>query len=100
MVRYCLISIIGPSFKIYLLFWYMNKTRCKYGNTIPQNQHQSACSKLVTIDISPMIAESIRRTHNGESISLLFGEWAETTGVQMLGEWPVSGVPSKAAAAS
>ena len=55
-------------------------------NTIPQNQHQSLCSKLVTIDVSPMLAESIRRTHNGESISLLFGEWAETTGVHLFGE--------------
>jgi len=47
-------------------------------NTIPQNQHQDLCKKLVTIDVSPTIAESIRRTHNGESISLLFGEWAES----------------------
>lgn len=46
-------------------------------NTVPQTQHQSLCPKLITIDISPTIAESIRRTHNGESISLLFGEWAE-----------------------
>jgi len=47
-------------------------------NTIPQTKHQALCSKLVTIDISPTIAESIRRTHNGESISLLFTERAET----------------------
>ncbi|KAF4615154.1 hypothetical protein D9613_003382 [Agrocybe pediades] len=53
-------------------------------NTIPQNQHQNLCKKLVTIDVSPTIAESIRRTHNGESISLLFGEWAETTGVEVI----------------
>jgi len=33
--------------------------------------------KLTILDVSPMLAESIRRTHNGESISLLFGEWAE-----------------------
>ena len=33
--------------------------------------------KLTVLDVSPMLAESIRRTHNGESISLLFGEWAE-----------------------
>jgi len=46
-------------------------------NTIPQKQHEDGCSKLVTLDISPIIAESIRRTHNGESISLLFGEWAD-----------------------
>jgi ribose-phosphate pyrophosphokinase len=53
-------------------------------NTIPQTQHQNLCKKLITIDVSPTIAESIRRTHNGESISLLFGEWAETTGVEVL----------------
>jgi ribose-phosphate pyrophosphokinase len=34
------------------------------------------------MDVSPTIAESIRRTHNGESISLLFGDWmdVENTG--------------------
>ncbi|CAA7260905.1 unnamed protein product [Cyclocybe aegerita] len=53
-------------------------------NTIPQKQHQALCKKLVTIDVSPTIAESIRRTHNGESISLLFGEWAEQNGVEVL----------------
>ena len=46
-------------------------------NTVPQKSHEAACSKLVTIDVSPTIAESIRRTHNGESISLLFGDWGE-----------------------
>ncbi|KIP07489.1 hypothetical protein PHLGIDRAFT_19162 [Phlebiopsis gigantea 11061_1 CR5-6] len=49
-------------------------------NTIPQKHHQEGCSKLVTIDVSPTIAESIRRTHNGESISLLFGDWAHVNG--------------------
>ncbi|KAF8265320.1 phosphoribosyltransferase-like protein [Lactarius quietus] len=44
-------------------------------NTVPQQDHQNSCTKLVTIDISATIAESIRRTHNGESISLLFGDW-------------------------
>ncbi|RXW16038.1 hypothetical protein EST38_g9816 [Candolleomyces aberdarensis] len=53
-------------------------------NTIPQNKHQESVTKLKTIDISPTIAESIRRTHNGESISLLFGEWAETSGMHVL----------------
>jgi ribose-phosphate pyrophosphokinase len=42
---------------------------------MPQRDHQEVCTKLVTLDISPTIAESIRRTHNGESISLLFGDW-------------------------
>ncbi|KAF9034967.1 phosphoribosyl pyrophosphokinase [Hymenopellis radicata] len=53
-------------------------------NTIPQNLHKQQCSKLVTIDVSATIAESIRRTHNGESISLLFGEWAETGTIAVL----------------
>ncbi|KAG8923938.1 hypothetical protein FRC01_012148 [Tulasnella sp. 417] len=49
-------------------------------NTIPQKARQqslrdadpSAQDRLIIIDISQTIAESIRRTHNGESISLLF----------------------------
>jgi len=49
-------------------------------NTVPQNQHAEQCSKLLVMDISSTIAESIRRTHNGESISLLFGEWADGLG--------------------
>jgi len=47
-------------------------------NTMPQHDHQKSCTKLVTLDISATIAESIRRTHNGESISLLFGDWVGT----------------------
>ncbi|TFK45551.1 phosphoribosyl pyrophosphokinase [Heliocybe sulcata] len=50
-------------------------------NTVPQNQHVEQCNKLVVMDISSTIAESIRRTHNGESISLLFGEWADGIGI-------------------
>jgi hypothetical protein len=46
-------------------------------NTVPQQDHQKSCTKLVTIDISSTISESIRRTHNGESISLLFGDWVD-----------------------
>jgi len=45
-------------------------------NSVPQTQHISICNKLTVIDIAPLMAESIRRTHNGESISLLFGDWA------------------------
>ncbi|KAF9464552.1 phosphoribosyltransferase-like protein [Collybia nuda] len=53
-------------------------------NTIPQTHPSHGCGKMVTLDISPTIAESIRRTHNGESISLLFGEWAEPSSVPIL----------------
>ncbi|OXU28796.1 hypothetical protein TSAR_005477 [Trichomalopsis sarcophagae] len=41
-------------------------------NSIPQNRHIEDCSKIKVIDISIMLAEAIRRTHNGESISYLF----------------------------
>lgn len=46
-------------------------------NSNPQTEHVARSGgKLHVMDISPTLAESIRRTHNGESISLLFGEWA------------------------
>lgn len=42
-------------------------------NSIDQTERVEACNGLLdTIDIAPVIAESIRRTHNGESISALF----------------------------
>ncbi|XP_055332616.1 ribose-phosphate pyrophosphokinase 2-like [Paramacrobiotus metropolitanus] len=41
-------------------------------NTIPQIQRMRECSKIQVIDVSSMFAESIRRTHNGESVSYLF----------------------------
>ncbi|CAE6469030.1 unnamed protein product [Rhizoctonia solani] len=42
-------------------------------NTIPQTANEAVCEgKLQVLDVSPVLAESIRRTHNGESISLLF----------------------------
>ncbi|KAG8217127.1 hypothetical protein J3R82DRAFT_5168 [Butyriboletus roseoflavus] len=53
-------------------------------NTTPQKQHQVQCPKLITIDITSTIAESIRRTHNGESISLLFGDWADGRGLDIV----------------
>ncbi|UYV60507.1 PRPS1L1 [Cordylochernes scorpioides] len=41
-------------------------------NTIPQDDHMAQCSKIKLIDISIILAEAIRRTHNGESVSFLF----------------------------
>jgi hypothetical protein len=29
-------------------------------------------AKIIVLDISPLLAEAVRRTHNGESISALF----------------------------
>uniref|UniRef100_A0AC35F5H4 Ribose-phosphate diphosphokinase n=1 Tax=Panagrolaimus sp. PS1159 TaxID=55785 RepID=A0AC35F5H4_9BILA len=41
-------------------------------NSIPQDENMRACSKLKCIDISMILGEAIRRTHNGESVSYLF----------------------------
>uniref|UniRef100_A0A8W8LC96 Ribose-phosphate pyrophosphokinase 2 n=2 Tax=Magallana gigas TaxID=29159 RepID=A0A8W8LC96_MAGGI len=41
-------------------------------NTIPQEERMKCAPKIKCIDISTMLAESIRRTHNGESVSYLF----------------------------
>lgn len=41
-------------------------------NTIPQEEHMKQSPKIKMIDISPILAEAIRRTHNGESVSYLF----------------------------
>ncbi|KNE67793.1 ribose-phosphate pyrophosphokinase 3 [Allomyces macrogynus ATCC 38327] len=41
-------------------------------NTIPHDDKKVKCPKLATIDISATLAEAIRRTHNGESVSYLF----------------------------
>ncbi|KAG0147021.1 hypothetical protein CROQUDRAFT_656678 [Cronartium quercuum f. sp. fusiforme G11] len=49
-------------------------------NSIDQKSHHAmAEGKLEVMDVSPVLAESIRRTHNGESISLLFSDGRETS---------------------
>ncbi|GME76391.1 unnamed protein product [Ambrosiozyma monospora] len=41
-------------------------------NTVPFEEKMKQCPKLDAIDVSGVLAESIRRLHNGESISFLF----------------------------
>lgn len=41
-------------------------------NSMPQRVHMEATNKIKIIDISGILAETIRRTHNGESVSYLF----------------------------
>lgn len=44
-------------------------------NTLPQTHRSEECGdSFDEVDVASTIAESIRRTHNGESISLLFSE--------------------------
>uniref|UniRef100_A0A8C5A432 Phosphoribosyl pyrophosphate synthase-associated protein 2 n=1 Tax=Gadus morhua TaxID=8049 RepID=A0A8C5A432_GADMO len=41
-------------------------------NTIPHELQKLQCPKIKTVDISMILAEAIRRIHNGESMSYLF----------------------------
>jgi len=41
-------------------------------NTVPHEILKLQCSKIKTVDISALLAESIRRIHNNESMSYLF----------------------------
>ena len=43
-------------------------------NTIPQEEHVAACSKIEVIDVGLVLGEVIRRSHYGESVSKLFNE--------------------------
>ncbi|KAJ3630008.1 hypothetical protein Zmor_028518 [Zophobas morio] len=41
-------------------------------NTIPVEEKMAQCPRLRQLDIARILAEAIRRTHNGESVSYLF----------------------------
>ncbi|PWN88651.1 phosphoribosyl pyrophosphokinase [Acaromyces ingoldii] len=43
-------------------------------NTIPQAKNKAKCPKIEEIDISHVLAETIRRSHYGESVSVLFNQ--------------------------
>ncbi|KAI0076100.1 phosphoribosyl pyrophosphokinase [Panus rudis PR-1116 ss-1] len=43
-------------------------------NTLPQTENVAKCKKLEVIDIGNVLAEVIRRSHYGESVSKLFNE--------------------------
>lgn len=41
-------------------------------NTVPHEIQKLQCPKIKTVDISLILAEAIRRIHNGESMAYLF----------------------------
>ena len=41
-------------------------------NTVPQEDHQRRCSKLHVMDASYVLAEALRRVHNGEPLFGLY----------------------------
>ncbi|WVQ80189.1 hypothetical protein IAT38_002294 [Cryptococcus sp. DSM 104549] len=50
-------------------------------NTIPQTESCAQCDKIEVIDVSHVLAEVIRRSHFGESVSYLFHEVPYSNGV-------------------
>lgn len=41
-------------------------------NTVPHDVQKLQCPKIKTVDVSMILAEAIRRIHNGESMAYLF----------------------------
>ncbi|WWD19149.1 hypothetical protein CI109_103607 [Kwoniella shandongensis] len=50
-------------------------------NTIPQTENSEKCEKIEVIDVSHVLAEVIRRSHFGESVSYLFHEVPYSNGI-------------------
>ncbi|GAA6048785.1 hypothetical protein JCM3770_003965 [Rhodotorula araucariae] len=63
-------------------------------NSIPQDRHKAQCKILRVLDVSHVLAEAVRRSHYGESVSALFTS-VPYEAIQDL-EYPVSPVPKPA----
>ena len=50
-------------------------------NTIPMADKMAQCDRIEVVDVAPVIAETIRRSHFGESVSYLFHEIPYENGV-------------------
>ncbi|GAA5872982.1 hypothetical protein JCM1840_007288 [Sporobolomyces johnsonii] len=82
----------GPAMKV------LNESKIEkliVTNSIPQANHKKGCSRLREVDISPVLAEAIRRSHYGESVSTLFTSvpWTEAVQTEF---YPVSPTPRAA----
>ncbi|CEQ41053.1 SPOSA6832_02738, partial [Sporobolomyces salmonicolor] len=82
----------GPAMKV------LNESKIEkliVTNSIPQINHKKGCSRLREVDISPVLAEAIRRSHYGESVSTLFTSvpWTEAVQTEF---YPVSPTPRAA----
>ncbi|CAJ0750931.1 10212_t:CDS:2 [Entrophospora sp. SA101] len=40
-------------------------------NSVPQDEHEAQCSKIKVFNVAPILAEAIKRAHNGGSVSAL-----------------------------
>lgn len=59
----------GPAMKV------LNESKIEkliVTNSIPQEKHKKGCDRVREIDVSHVLAEAVRRSHFGESVSVLF----------------------------
>ncbi|GAA5902204.1 ribose-phosphate diphosphokinase [Sporobolomyces salmoneus] len=59
----------GPAMKV------LNESKIEkliVTNSIPQEKHKKGCERVREIDVSHVLAEAVRRSHFGESVSVLF----------------------------
>ncbi|GAA6059683.1 hypothetical protein JCM10212_000070 [Sporobolomyces blumeae] len=59
----------GPAMKV------LNESKIEkliVSNSIPQENHKKGCDRVREIDVSHVLAEAVRRSHFGESVSVLF----------------------------
>jgi ribose-phosphate pyrophosphokinase len=56
-------------------------TKLMVTNSIPQRAHRMGCGKIRELDVSHVLAEAVRRSHYGESVSFLFDSipWTEVS---------------------
>ncbi|GAA5884036.1 hypothetical protein JCM6882_002110 [Rhodosporidiobolus microsporus] len=64
-------------------------------NSIPQGNHKKGCKRVREIDISHVLAEAVRRSHHGESVSALFHSVPYSPAAAE-DELPVSPIPKPA----
>lgn len=65
-------------YRVYLIIKAEHNLLCPLGpqvvvtNTVPHEVQKLQCPKIKTVDVSMILAEAIRRIHNGESMAYLF----------------------------
>ncbi|KAI6147594.1 hypothetical protein EDD17DRAFT_1648120 [Pisolithus thermaeus] len=81
-----ILTLISPISVVAMYVWHDGESahlnlsivvdrRRRVTNAAPQKEQKEKCGKIRAMDNSGITAENIRRTHNSERISLLFGDW-------------------------
>lgn len=62
-------KIVSQSLNLISVCWFLQVV---VTNTVPHEVQKLQCPKIKTVDVSMILAEAIRRIHNGESMAYLF----------------------------